>query len=126
MSPLDLTGAVWRKSSYSNQAGGDCVEVADGLPGVVPVRDSKTHHGPVLTFDANSWTAFIGDLKGAAWRKSSYSNQAGGNCVEVADGLPGVVPVRDSKIPHGPVLTFGPASWGSFIGELKRTGHHRV
>ncbi|MDN3061020.1 DUF397 domain-containing protein, partial [Streptomyces sp. SRF1] len=34
----DLNGAAWRKSSYSNQAGGDCVEVVDGIPGVVPVR----------------------------------------------------------------------------------------
>ncbi|WP_234365372.1 DUF397 domain-containing protein [Streptomyces sp. RTd22] len=58
------------------------------------------------------------DLNGAAWRKSSYSNQAGGDCVEVADGIPGVVPVRDSKSPHGPVLAFPAASWAAFIGEL--------
>lgn len=55
----------------------------------------------------------------AAWRKSSYSNQEGGNCVEVADGIPGVVPVRDSKVPHGPALTFAAVSWTAFIGELK-------
>jgi hypothetical protein len=55
----------------------------------------------------------------AAWRKSSYSNQEGGNCVEVADGIPGVVPVRDSKAPHGPALAFATASWTAFIGELK-------
>ncbi|MFF9090053.1 DUF397 domain-containing protein [Streptomyces sp. NPDC014991] len=53
------------------------------------------------------------------WRRSSYSNQEGGNCVEVADGFPVVVPVRDSKAPHGPALCFGTASWGAFIGELK-------
>ncbi|MFB9349000.1 DUF397 domain-containing protein [Streptomyces heliomycini] len=58
------------------------------------------------------------------WRKSSYSNQEGGNCVEVADGFPGVVPVRDSKAPHGPALCFEVASWAAFIGELK-TGHRR-
>jgi hypothetical protein len=63
------------------------------------------------------------DPNGAAWRKSSYSNQEGGNCVEVADGFPGVVPVRDSKAPHGPALAFPAASWSAFIGELK-TGHH--
>ena len=57
----------------------------------------------------------------AAWRKSSYSNQEGGDCVEVADGIPGVVPVRDSKAPHGPALTFAAAAWASFIGELKTT-----
>ncbi|MDX3134911.1 DUF397 domain-containing protein [Streptomyces europaeiscabiei] len=64
------------------------------------------------------------DLSAAAWRKSSYSNQEGGNCVEVADGFRAVVPVRDSKIPHGPALCFEAASWAAFIGELK-AGHHR-
>ncbi|MFE7897308.1 DUF397 domain-containing protein [Streptomyces sp. NPDC057424] len=65
------------------------------------------------------------DLKGAAWRKSSYSNQEGGNCVEVADGFRGaVVPVRDSKAPQGPALCFEAASWAAFIGGLK-AGHHR-
>ena len=64
------------------------------------------------------------DLSGAAWRKSSYSNQEGGNCVEVAAGFPGVVPVRDSKVPHGPTLTFEADSWATFLGELK-TRHHR-
>ncbi|MFI5872279.1 DUF397 domain-containing protein [Streptomyces sp. NPDC051445] len=64
------------------------------------------------------------DLNGAAWRKSSYSNQEGGNCVEVADGFRAVVPVRDSKVPHGPALCFEADSWGAFIGELKAR-HHR-
>ncbi len=39
------------------------MEVADGFPGVVPVRDSKAPHGPALCFEAVSWTAFIGGLK---------------------------------------------------------------
>lgn len=65
------------------------------------------------------------DLNGAEWRKSSYSNQEGGNCVEVADGVPGVVPVRDSKVPYGRALTFETGSWAAFIGELK-AGHDRV
>lgn len=55
-----------------------------------------------------------------AWRKSSYSNGGDGNCVEVVDGLPGVVPVRDSKVPDGPVLTVPAAAWGSFITSLRR------
>ncbi|MGW5128449.1 DUF397 domain-containing protein [Streptomyces sp. NPDC004069] len=59
------------------------------------------------------------------WHRSSYSNQEGGNCVEVADGFPGIVPVRDSKAPHGPALTFEADSWAAFIGELK-VGRHRV
>lgn len=44
--------------------------------------------------------------------------------MEVAEGFPVVVPVRDSKAPRGPVLCFGTASWRAFIGELK-AGHRR-
>ncbi|WP_432094814.1 DUF397 domain-containing protein [Streptomyces sp. bgisy100] len=58
-STLDLSTAHWRKSSHSNTNGGDCIEVADGLPGIVPVRDSKDPHGPALVFPAASWTSFI-------------------------------------------------------------------
>jgi hypothetical protein len=59
-----LTG--WRKSTYSG--GGDdhgpdnCVEIADGHPGMRPVRDSKTPHGPALVFPADAWAAFIAGL----------------------------------------------------------------
>ncbi|MFJ4704800.1 DUF397 domain-containing protein [Streptomyces anulatus] len=35
------------------------MEVADGFPGVVPVRDSKNPHGPALVLPAAAWTAFI-------------------------------------------------------------------
>ncbi|HWC84882.1 MAG TPA: DUF397 domain-containing protein [Pseudonocardiaceae bacterium] len=66
MVPLDdAAHAVWRKSSYSNGNGGECVEVA--------------------------------------WRKSTYSNGNGGACVEVALP-PGGGLIRDSKNPSGPVL----------------------
>lgn len=60
----------------------------------------------------------------AGWRRSSYSNQAGGDCVEVQDGVPGIVPVRDSKAPHGPALAFDTGVWALFIGELKAGDHH--
>ncbi|MCW3838951.1 DUF397 domain-containing protein [Micromonospora yasonensis] len=59
----DLTGAVWRKSSRSNN-GGNCVEVADNLPGVVGLRDSKDPSGPVLAFSPNAWVAFVAGVKG--------------------------------------------------------------
>ncbi|MFD9084490.1 DUF397 domain-containing protein [Streptomyces erythrochromogenes] len=53
------------------------------------------------------------------WRKSSYSSGDGGNCVEVADGVAGVVPVRDSKRPDGGVVMIGAAAWGPFVAALK-------
>ncbi|MFD0543863.1 DUF397 domain-containing protein [Streptomyces mexicanus] len=56
------------------------------------------------------------DLTNAHWRKSSYSGGSGGeSCVEVADGVPGVVPVRDSKVAEGPVLVLGEAAWAEFV-----------
>ncbi|MFJ7767386.1 DUF397 domain-containing protein [Streptomyces sp. NPDC097107] len=80
-----LTGAQWRKSSYSGDQGGQCVECAP-----------------------------LGPL---AWRKSSYSGDQGGDCLEVAE-LPRhtTVAVRDSKTPAGPVLTLAPAAFAAFVG----------
>ncbi|MEV6816839.1 DUF397 domain-containing protein [Micromonospora sp. NPDC051296] len=57
------------------------------------------------------------DLTGARWRKSTRSNASGGNCLEVADNLPGVVAVRDSKDPTGPALAFAPAAWRAFVAQ---------
>ncbi|MDX3231517.1 DUF397 domain-containing protein [Streptomyces sp. ME19-01-6] len=59
----DLSAASWRKSSYSNNDGGACVEVAGNLPDLVPVRDSKNPDGPALVFPSRSWVAFIATLK---------------------------------------------------------------
>ncbi|MET8279548.1 DUF397 domain-containing protein [Micromonospora sp. NPDC005174] len=56
---MELTGAIWRKSSRSSANGGDCVEVADNLPGVVGVRDSKDQAGPALAFAPAAWRAFV-------------------------------------------------------------------
>ncbi|MEU5897695.1 MULTISPECIES: DUF397 domain-containing protein [Streptomyces] len=80
---VDLSTAVWRKSSHSNGDGGDCVEVAErfpgaarwrkssngtggdcvevtvGLPDLIPVRDSKNPHGPALVIPATAWTLFV-------------------------------------------------------------------
>lgn len=60
--------------------------------------------------------------RAVAWRKSSYSNGSGGDCLEVADGCSGVVPVRDSKDPAGPVLRFTSAAWSSFVTDLRTNG----
>lgn len=56
---------------------------------------------------------------GAVWRKSSRSGQNGGTCVEVAGNLGGVVAVRDSKDPDGPVLVVGRGAWRSFAGGVR-------
>ncbi|KMS90254.1 MULTISPECIES: DUF397 domain-containing protein [Streptomyces] len=60
---IDLSDALWVKSSYSNAGGGDCVEVAHNIPNLIPVRDSKLPHGPVLLLPPTAWTPFITALK---------------------------------------------------------------
>ncbi|GGU67039.1 hypothetical protein GCM10010211_35330 [Streptomyces albospinus] len=62
------------------------------------------------------------DLSGVTWRKSSYSNTSGGECIEVSDDFPALVPVRDSKSPDGPALVFGAAAWESFAAAVSRGG----
>lgn len=58
------------------------------------------------------------DLTDATWRKSSRSNNSAA-CVEVADNVPGIVGVRDSKDPTGPALTFPPTAWAAFTAAIK-------
>ncbi|WCN80515.1 DUF397 domain-containing protein [Micromonospora sp. LH3U1] len=58
------------------------------------------------------------DLTDARWRTSSRSGN--GECVEVADNLPGAVGVRDSKDPSGAVLVFAPAAWRAFVAVARR------
>ncbi|MFJ9376030.1 DUF397 domain-containing protein [Streptomyces sp. NPDC101455] len=89
MRAIDLSNVTWRKSSYSNTDGGDCVEVSDDF------------------------------LIAADWRKSSYSNTDGGQCVEVASNLPALVPVRDSKTPGLGALLFSPSVWSVFVESVK-------
>ncbi|MFE9737095.1 DUF397 domain-containing protein [Streptomyces sp. NPDC006477] len=59
----DAVEPTWRSSSYSS-GNGQCVEVGDGCPGSVPVRDSKTPAGPRLFFAADVWGSFIGAVRG--------------------------------------------------------------
>lgn len=54
-------------------------------------------------------------------RKAGYSGTNGGGCVEVATSLPGIVAVRDSKDPEGPVLTVSPDDWARFLTRLRAT-----
>ncbi|MEV6150424.1 DUF397 domain-containing protein [Nonomuraea sp. NPDC052129] len=60
---MDLSGAVWRKSSRSGSNGGQCVEVASNVPGIIAVRDSKDRSGPALIFTPSEWEAFLGGVK---------------------------------------------------------------
>ncbi|MGJ5828469.1 DUF397 domain-containing protein [Streptomyces ossamyceticus] len=86
------TGAQWRKSSYSGDTGGSCVEC--------------TLLGPLT------------------WRKSSYSSDQGGDCVEIAATPVSSSPtllIRDSKNPAGPHLTLGPAAFVRFLGWASTT-----
>ncbi|PNE42248.1 DUF397 domain-containing protein [Streptomyces noursei] len=59
------------------------------------------------------------DLSEAHWHKSSYSDHNGGSCLEVSNDLPGLVPVRDSKNPHGPALVFPADGWSTFVDAVK-------
>ncbi|MEU6115351.1 DUF397 domain-containing protein [Streptomyces sp. NPDC047117] len=53
------------------------------------------------------------------WRKSSYSTNEGGECVEVAELSTALVVVRDSKDPDGPVLTVTPGAFAEFVSYLR-------
>ncbi|MGW7544485.1 DUF397 domain-containing protein [Streptomyces sp. NPDC054770] len=60
---IDLSNAVWRKSSYSNGSGGECVEVAVDIPDATPIRESKqVGDGPVLLFPDPAWAACVAEL----------------------------------------------------------------
>ncbi|MER6059989.1 DUF397 domain-containing protein [Streptomyces sp. NPDC001792] len=82
-------GSKWRKSSYSGDQGGECVECAP-----------------------------LGPL---AWRKSSYSSDQGGDCVEIADTPCATIAIRDSKTPAGPILTLDPATFTTFVNWASAT-----
>jgi len=66
---VDLSSAVWRKSSYSGGNGGQCFEVAaitgsQGESGALcAIRDSKDPGGPVLAFRPGPWRRFTAAVK---------------------------------------------------------------
>ncbi|MEU6228704.1 DUF397 domain-containing protein [Streptomyces sp. NPDC047042] len=63
MRAIDLSSLTWRKSSYSNSDGGQCIEVASNLPSLVPVRDSKDPNRGALLIEAGAWTVFVGAVR---------------------------------------------------------------
>ncbi|MGH8966231.1 MAG: DUF397 domain-containing protein [Actinomycetes bacterium] len=61
---MDLAEVTWRKSSFSNGNGGNCVEVADLPDGGRAVRDTKDQgRGPILLFTAGEWAAFTAGVR---------------------------------------------------------------
>jgi Domain of unknown function (DUF397) len=73
MTGIDLSRAEWHKSSYSSQDG-NCVEVAQNLPGVVAVRDSKNPDGSVLVVTLEEWQGFVSALKNQHGRRAGASS----------------------------------------------------
>ncbi|MCK8676626.1 DUF397 domain-containing protein [Streptomyces lichenis] len=66
MDRADLTGAPWRKSSYSNGQA-ECVEVAPLADRHVATRDTKAHgHGPALIFTTHQWQTFQAGVRDCA------------------------------------------------------------
>ncbi|MFE2611741.1 DUF397 domain-containing protein [Streptomyces mirabilis] len=84
------TRARWRKSSYSSDQGGDCIECAP-----------------------------LGLL---TWRKSTHSGDQGGSCVEIAETPSATIAVRDSKNPAGPILAIAPAAFATFVSWTTTAG----
>ncbi|MFF3487628.1 Scr1 family TA system antitoxin-like transcriptional regulator [Streptomyces sp. NPDC002701] len=82
-------------------------------PNVRFIVDEYAFRRPAGT--AKNWDDQLLRIEAAAWRKSSYSDGGDNNCVEVAAGFPGIVPVRDSKTPQGPVLVFSADPWALFV-----------
>jgi len=63
MDITDLSRATWRKSSYSNGVGGNCVEVAELPTRGCALRDSKNPDGGVILVDRQAWWAFVAGVK---------------------------------------------------------------
>ncbi|MFD8456516.1 DUF397 domain-containing protein [Streptomyces antimycoticus] len=59
------------------------------------------------------------DISPLQWRKSSYSNGSGGNCIEMAELKCGETAVRDSKFPDGPVIGVSHRAWVDFVGAVR-------
>ena len=76
-----------------------------------------------IAWRKSSYSGQAGDcveIANLAWRKSSYSGEQG-DCVEVADLANTTTAVRDSKSPDGPALTFTDATWTTFVTAVKHT-----
>ncbi|GLF99354.1 DUF397 domain-containing protein [Streptomyces yaizuensis] len=64
------------------------------------------------------------DLGAVDWVRSSYSGPNGGECIEWAPSYAsahGIVPVRDSKHPTGPVLTLSTHAFAGLVALARST-----
>lgn len=59
---------------------------------------------------------------GIRWRKSSYSSDQGGECIEIAETPDTTIAVRDSKNPTGPILTITPTVFATFVSWTTTAG----
>ncbi|MFB4296199.1 DUF397 domain-containing protein [Actinomadura sp. NTSP31] len=103
---MSLKSAPWRKSSYSGSNGGNCIELA-GLSWRKSTRSGENGGNCI-------------ELAGLSWRKSTRSGSNAAECVELADAA-GVVAVRDSKDPDGPVLLVTRAALRSAVNSALAT-----
>jgi hypothetical protein len=60
---MEDKGLIWRKSSYSSNGGGNCVEVGTGLPGAVAIRDSKRRDDGMHIIPSVAFTTLLADVK---------------------------------------------------------------
>jgi hypothetical protein len=72
----------------------------------------------------SNYAVWSSDASPLDWRKSSFS-WANSDCVEVASRSGGLVLVRDTKNPGGPVLAFNRAQWAAFVGGIGSDGDDR-
>jgi len=108
--------ANWHKSSYSDSSGGSCVEVGS----VVVVTGAQPQESGYSTHTEDQWAGLapiVPTISTAERRKNSLSTGTRGTCVEVGDVA--AVAVRDSKDPDGPKLIFGPSAWQAFATQVK-------
>jgi hypothetical protein len=97
---VDPDGATWRKSSFSNGTGGECVEVAD-LHGGRAIRDSKHPEGPILVFPREGWRAFVQGIQAGELCAELEPGQAAGICRQ----SPGHGPSIDERVGGSPMRT---------------------
>ena len=97
---VDPEGATWRKSTYSNGSGGNCVEVAD-LPNGRAVRDSKHPEGPILVFAREGWQAFVQGIQAGELCAELEPGQAAGICRESPGHDPSLVRRRGGSYAEG-------------------------